>query len=121
MKHYKFNSLLFLPFSLSCSFVICNANVYGRSESSESINHVKSYSGYSVVRVVPEDKLQLDYLKDLEEEMALDSSPIEFWKSGCCIGTPTDIMVGPIVSYWFMNQLGKLGMEPQMLIDDIAA
>ena len=42
-------------------------------------------------------------------------------ETGLLHRTPTDIMVGPISSFWFMNQLGKLRMEPQILIDDVAS
>lgn len=113
----KFESRLFRFFPLVFLLVLLLSIA---SIDGQSINHVKSYSGYTVVRVVPRTKIQLEYLRDVEEEMALESSPIEFWKLGCCIDTPSDIMVGPISSYWFMNQLSKIGMEPQILIDDVA-
>lgn len=121
-KELKFAKLRFSLFTMTSKLLVLSCLILtATSTFGQSINHVKSYNGYSVVRVIPQTNMQLEYLRDLEQEMALESSPIEFWKLGCCVGTPSDVMVGPISSYWFMNQLTKLGMEPNVLIDDVAS
>lgn len=79
----------------------------------------RNYSGYSVLRLTPKDDIQLEYLRYLEEEMALEASPVEFWKSGCCVGEDFDVMVGPISQYWFTNQMQKIGLDPNVLIYDL--
>lgn len=74
----------------------------------------KSYSGYSVIRVFPENDVHLEYLAKLR-----DNSHFDFWTE--VRRDFVDIMVSPVQSYVMKAQLALRGMKSETFIPDVQA
>lgn len=78
----------------------------------------RSFEGYTVLRVVPQNDRELQYLKFLSNN-EFEDAPIEFWRVSCCLNESFDLMLNPSVEKPIRQQMHKIGLHPQVLISNV--
>ncbi|KDR22871.1 Zinc carboxypeptidase A 1 [Zootermopsis nevadensis] len=73
------------------------------------------YDRHQVFRLVPEDKHQLQALRDLEEQ----AQELDFWTSPRGLNTSVDIMVPPHLLRDFYNMVRKNNLKTKIFIKDV--
>jgi murein tripeptide amidase MpaA len=75
----------------------------------------RHYNGYSVLRLIPKTKSQLNYLRELENNVI----DLDFWKGPTQLNRAVDVMVPPHLNYTFNKIFRKRNFEKTVLIDDL--
>ncbi|XP_070577619.1 carboxypeptidase B-like [Ptychodera flava] len=78
------------------------------------VEAVTRYDGYKVLRIVPNGDAQVQYLRNLEEDLELT-----FWKEASFPGRPVDIMVPPNKFGRFKAQLRSFGFDVNTMMTDV--
>lgn len=96
--------LLFLLLSLSC--VLCQ----------------RTFDGFSVIRVKPDTREKLEFLKSVAYDFDNDVNyvnEVNFWKRPRSVNETVDLMVSPTMLNNVQTLLNSNYLDPQILIDDL--
>lgn len=79
----------------------------------------RSYAGYSLIRVVPQNERQLRYLNVLEENLEFEGSLIDVWRSSRGLNHSFELLLSPLISDTLKDEMTKMGFAPETLIEDV--
>ncbi|XP_054165083.1 zinc carboxypeptidase A 1-like [Oppia nitens] len=79
------------------------------------IHGIRHYDGYSLIRLIPETKAQLIYLRQLEESV----TELDFWKSPSQVSQSVDILIPPHLNHTFNFMFNKKSFKKSVLINDL--
>lgn len=95
--------------SLLFSIKLCSSSDYERH-----------YDGYSVIRVTPNNKNQLQFLSEWAFNISeREDVPIDFWKYPSKVKESVDIMVPPEIRPEVIDLLESVELEPQVTITNV--
>ena len=97
---------------------------------------IRHYDGYSVLRLVPRTQTQLNYLRELEENVievsdysihllvlllffTKISQKLDFWRGPSYLNRPVDVMVPPHLNHTFDKIFNKRSFDKTVLINDL--
>jgi carboxypeptidase A2 len=75
----------------------------------------KSYEGYKVLKVVPKNPFQLEFLR----HKLVSDDHLDFWTEPSRLGQEVDIMVGPAYLADFQQQLTEASIQINYFIDNV--
>ena len=82
----------------------------------------RSFDGFSVIRVKPDTREKLEFLKSVAFDFDNDVSyvnEVNFWKRPRSINETVDLMVSPVLLNNVQTLLHSNSLVPQILIDDL--
>jgi len=93
---------------LLLSLLCCSSTIFGD-------NTVTRYDGYTVYRLIPKTRTQLEYLHDL----SLTTTEVDFWTYPSAINASVDVMLSPEQKDTFGLKFRNLDIERSILINDV--